>query len=63
MNIFMKLYWINVNMYRLRVLYSNQSALVRSLFTSKAISRKYDCWYYRRGKRISMHKLFMEKFD
>jgi len=38
----------------------DRTAWVKSLFTNKPVHRKYDEWYYRRGKLISSFDLFLE---
>ena len=32
----------------------------KSLFTKSAVSRKYDCWYYLKGKLISKYELIIK---
>ena len=36
---------------------NDRTAYIKSIFTNTPISRKYDNWYYKRGKLISRYEL------
>lgn len=40
-----------------RVWFNDRSAYIQSFFTQKPVSRKYDFWYYQKGKLISKYEL------